>query len=71
MNQKLWHVACSRRAGGESVNSDQVCLGGHYETTALAERLHFKPNLEIGFGDDVTLVAANFEFVWKLPRPGQ
>ncbi len=57
--------------GGISVNPDQVYLGGHYETTALVERLHFKPNLEIGFGDDVTLVAANFEFVWKFPRPGQ
>ena len=30
--------------------------------------LVFSPNVEVGFGDDVTLVALNFEFVWKFPR---
>ena len=53
--------------GGVSVDPDQIYLGGHYETSPLIERLHFKPNLEIGFGDDLTLVAGNFEFVWKFP----
>lgn len=53
--------------GGVSVDPDQVYVGAHYETEALVERLHFKPNLEIGFGDDLTLVSGNFEFVWKFP----
>ena len=53
--------------GGVSVDPDQVYLGGHFETGPLVERLHFKPNLEAGFGDDITLIALNFEFVYKFP----
>lgn len=52
--------------GGVSVNPDQFYVGGHYETGALVDRLHFKPNLEVGFGDDITLVAFNVEFVYKF-----
>jgi hypothetical protein len=54
--------------GGGSVDPDQVYIGGHLETDPLVERLVFRPNVEIGFGDDVTLVAFNFEFVWKFPQ---
>jgi hypothetical protein len=53
--------------GGVSVDPDQFYLGGHYETGPLVERLHFKPNLEVGFGDDLTHVGLNFEFVYKFP----
>ena len=52
--------------GGVSMDPDQVYIGGHYETGPLVDRLHFKPNLELGFGDDVTLFAVNFEFVYKI-----
>ena len=52
---------------GVSIDPDQVYLGGHLETEPLIERLVFRPNAEIGFGDDVTLVAVNLEFVWKFP----
>jgi hypothetical protein len=54
--------------GGGSVDPDQVYIGGHIETEPLVERLVFRPNVEIGFGDDVTLVAFNFEFLWKFPE---
>ena len=53
--------------GGGSVDPDQFYLGGHYETGPLVDRLHFKPNIEAGFGDDLTLIAINFEFVYKFP----
>jgi len=53
--------------GGVSVDPDQFYLGGHYETGALVDRLHFKPNLEAGFGDDLTHLGFNFEFVYKFP----
>ncbi len=53
--------------GGVSVDPDQFYLGGHYETGALVDRLHFKPNLEAGFGDDLTHIGLNFEFVYKFP----
>ena len=53
--------------GGISVEPDQFFAGGHFETAPLIDRLHFKPNIEVGFGDDVTHFGANFEFVYKLP----
>lgn len=56
--------------GGVTMNPDQIHFGGHYESPALIEHLHFKPNIEIGVGDDTTLVAANFEFVYKFGEDG-
>jgi hypothetical protein len=53
--------------GGLSIEPDQAFIGGHYETTAIVDRVHFKPNIEIGFGEDVTLIALNFEGVYKFP----
>ena len=53
--------------GGVSVDPDQFYVGAHYETGPLVDRLHFRPNLEAGFGDDLTLIALNFEFVYKFP----
>jgi hypothetical protein len=52
---------------GASVDPDQFYFGGHLETPALVDRLHLRPNLEIGVGDDVTLVAVNIEVAYKYP----
>ena len=54
--------------GGVTIDPDQFYVGGHYETSALIDRLHFRPNVEAGFGDDLRLVAVNFEFAYKFPR---
>jgi hypothetical protein len=54
--------------GGVSVDPDQVYFGGHYETSALVDRLHFRPNIELGLGDDLVTTALNMEFVYKFPR---
>jgi hypothetical protein len=55
---------------GVSGSPDQFYAGVHYETADLVDRLRFRPNVEIGVGDDVTLVALNFEFCYhaRLPR---
>ncbi|MEZ5287035.1 MAG: hypothetical protein R2712_19960 [Vicinamibacterales bacterium] len=53
--------------GGVSVDPDQVYFGGHYETSELIDRLHFRPNLELGLGDDVVTTAVNMEFIYKFP----
>ena len=53
--------------GGVSIDPDQFYFGGHYETPPLVDRLHFRPNLEVGIGDDVVTTAINFEFVYKFP----
>ena len=52
---------------GASVDPDQFYFGGHFETDPLADRIHFRPNLELGVGNDLTTVAVNLELVYKAP----
>lgn len=52
--------------GGISIDPDQFYFGGHLETSALVNRVHFRPNVEVGIGDDLTLISANMEFVYKF-----
>jgi len=53
--------------GGLSVNPDQGYLGAHFESSALVDHVHFRPSIEVGFGDDVTTTALNLEFAYKWP----
>jgi hypothetical protein len=53
--------------GGVSIEADQVFVGGHVETEPLIDRLRFRPNVEVGFGDGLTMTAFNFEFVYAFP----
>jgi hypothetical protein len=52
---------------GVSVNPDQFYFGGHIETSPLVDRLHFRPNVEVGLGESLMLIGANMEFVYKFP----
>jgi hypothetical protein len=52
---------------GVSANPDQFFFGVHGETAPLVDRLRFRPNVEFGLGDDITLVALNFEFAYSIP----
>ncbi len=52
---------------GISGSPTQFYAGLHYETAPLVDNLRFRPNLEIGVGDDQTLVALNFEFAYFIP----
>ena len=54
---------------GISVNPDQFYIGGHYDTGEIVDRLHLRPNVEIGFGDDVTTFALNIEALYMTPLP--
>ena len=53
--------------GGVSIDPDQGFVGGHVETAPLVDRLRFRPGLDIGFGDDITLFAFNFDFTYSFP----
>jgi hypothetical protein len=53
---------------GVSADPDQFFVGMHYETEPIVDRLRFRPNFEIGFGDHVTLLAINPEFAYWFPR---
>lgn len=52
---------------GASADPEQFVVGGHFETKPLAEHVQFRPNVEIGFGNNVTLTALNFELAYKFP----
>lgn len=56
---------------GVSADPEQFFFGGHFETRPLIDRLTFRPNVEIGIGDDLTLVALNIEFVYSVPIRNQ
>jgi hypothetical protein len=52
---------------GISLDPDQFFFGGHIETTPLVDRLRFRPSVDIGIGDDFTVVAGNFDFTYTFP----
>lgn len=56
--------------GGVVIDPDQVYVGGHFETTPLIDRVHFRPNVEVGFGDNLTHLGANLEFIYRFPEQG-
>jgi len=54
---------------GVSGDPDQFYFGGHDEVGPIVDRLWFRPNAEVGIGDDETLLALNFELVYRAPLP--
>jgi hypothetical protein len=52
---------------GVSSDPGQFFFGGHVETNPLMKNLTFRPNVEIGLGDDITTVALNIEFAYWIP----
>jgi hypothetical protein len=51
---------------GISVHPEQFYFGAHAETPPLADRLRFRPSLDVGVGDDVTTAALNVEFAYHF-----
>lgn len=51
---------------GVSGDPDQFYFGAHLYTAPVVEALRFRPNLEVGVGDDFTLTTVNLEFVYPL-----
>lgn len=51
---------------GVSVDPEQFYFGAHAETPPLADRLRFRPNVEIGLGNDITIAAFNVEFAYHF-----
>jgi hypothetical protein len=49
---------------GASVDPDQFVIGGHFETKPLVEHISFRPNVELGLGNDVTVTCFNFELAY-------
>ncbi|HKQ18330.1 MAG TPA: hypothetical protein VJW75_01155 [Candidatus Eisenbacteria bacterium] len=51
---------------GLTVDPDQVHVGLHMDYGVFGPRVRFQPNIEAGFGDDITLVAFNFEAAYRF-----
>ena len=52
---------------GVSGDPDQFYVGVHGEVGPVVESVLFRPNLELGIGDDRTLIGANIEFAYRMP----
>jgi hypothetical protein len=51
---------------GISIHPEQFYFGAHAETPPLADRLRFRPSIDLGVGDDVTTAALNVEFAYHF-----
>ena len=49
------------------LNAGQFYFGGHVETGPVVDRLWFRPNAELGLGNDQVLIAFNLEFAYRIP----
>ncbi len=54
---------------GASGDPDQFYFGVHADTSAIANRVSFRPNVEVGIGDGLTLVGLNLEFIYRRDLP--
>lgn len=54
---------------GVSSEPDQFYFGAHFDTGYVVDRLSFRPNAEVGVGNDLTTVSGNFEFAYWIPLP--
>jgi hypothetical protein len=52
---------------GVSAEPDQFYFGGHVETPPVVDRLRFRPNVELGIGNDTKVLGLNFEFAYHFP----
>ena len=51
---------------GLSLDPDQIHFGAHADFGNFARHVRFQPNIELGFGDNLTLVAVNFEAAYRF-----
>lgn len=65
--QTVWAQGGAGIRGGVSASPDQFYFGAHLDTGYVVEHLSFRPNLEVGVGNDLTTIAGNFEFAYWFP----
>ena len=52
---------------GITSDPDQVIAGVHFDMGEIATNFRWEPNLEIGFGDEVTSLSGNVLFAYYFP----
>jgi len=56
--------------GGLSDNPDQVVVGVQTDFGEFMPRLAFRPHLDLGLGDDTTVIALGVPVLYRLPVEG-
>lgn len=56
--------------GGLSDNPDQIVLGVQTDFGEFIPRLAFRPHLDLGFGDDTTVIALGVPALYRVPIEG-
>lgn len=56
--------------GGLSDNPDQVVVGVQADLGEFIPRLSFRPHLDLGLGDDTTVIALGVPVLYRLPIEG-
>jgi hypothetical protein len=51
---------------GLTINPDQFHVGAHMDFGNFAHHVRFQPNVEIGFGDNVTLLTVNADAAYRF-----
>lgn len=52
--------------GGLTLSPDQFHVGGHVDLGPVFSPLRLVPNVEIGFGDDLTIIAINGDVIYDF-----
>jgi len=55
---------------GASIDPDQLVVGGQLSLQEFAPGWSFDPNLELGFGDNLTVIALNLDAYYHLRLSG-
>ena len=56
---------------GASLDPDQFHFGAHIISDPLIPNLTFRPNIEVGLGNNVTAATTNLELAYRIPIPEQ
>ncbi len=54
--------------GGLSLSPDQFHFGAHVDLGPQIDMVRIVPNIEIGLGDNATLIALNSDFIYDFPE---
>jgi hypothetical protein len=53
--------------GGASIDPEQMYVGVFWQTPPIANRFHFRPGIDGGFGNDLRLATFNIDFIVRFP----
>lgn len=51
---------------GMTFNPDQIHFGAHLDFGNFAQHVRLQPNIEVGFGDDITVASVNLEIAYRF-----